>query len=110
MLNLAWVDDTMYFDPKMEVFPEPIGFIGNDYQRFYIHFSSVIKNKKNPYQYDVRGKTKVKNTRHAFKGTITIYSEGMSAVITSFTKIQTRQEADVWKGTQDPTGAFIIIA
>ena len=74
LLNLAWVDDTMYFDPKMEVFPEPIGFIGNDYQRFYIHFTSVIKNKKNPYQYDVRGKTKVKNTRHAFKGTITIYS------------------------------------
>jgi hypothetical protein len=74
LLNLAWVDDTMYFDPKTEVFPEPIGFIGNDYQRFYIHFTSVRKDKKNPCQYDVRGKTKTKNAVHAFKGTITIDS------------------------------------
>lgn len=51
---------------------EPIGFIGNDYQRFYIHFISVIKNKDNPYEYLVQGKTKVKETIRPFLGTLTI--------------------------------------
>ena len=73
LLNLEWVDDTMYFDPKMIVFPEPLGFIGDDFQRFYIHFVSVSKDKSKPYQYDVLGKTKVKNTICSFKGTIIIY-------------------------------------
>ena len=51
---------------------EPIGFIGNDYQRFYIHFISVIQNPKNQYEYFVYGKTKVKETVRPFQGTITI--------------------------------------
>lgn len=29
-------------------FPEPLGFIGSDYQRFYIHYTSIIKDAKNP--------------------------------------------------------------
>jgi hypothetical protein len=48
------------------------GFLGDDYQRFYIHFSSVEKNLKNPYAYFVKGKTKVKENICAFTGTITI--------------------------------------
>lgn len=54
--------------------PEPLGFIGNDYQRFHIHFISVTKNKNNPYEYLVHGKTKVKETIRPFQGTLTIKS------------------------------------
>lgn len=41
---------------------EILGFIGDDYQRFFIHLVSVIQNPTNPYQYLVYGKTKVKET------------------------------------------------
>lgn len=52
--------------------PEPIGFIGDNYQRFYIHFTSVIKNKKSANEYFVVGKTKVRDNIYDFQGTITI--------------------------------------
>lgn len=51
---------------------QAIGFLGNDYQRFYIHFSSVKKDDKNPYQYQVKGKTKLKDNICTFTGMITI--------------------------------------
>ena len=51
---------------------EILGFIGDDYQRFNIHFVSMIQNPTNPYQYLVYGKTKVKQTICAFQGTITV--------------------------------------
>lgn len=51
---------------------EPIGFIGDDYQRFYIHLISVIQNPNNQYEYFVFGKTKVKETIRAFQGTIIV--------------------------------------
>jgi hypothetical protein len=72
VLNLENVDGTFLSDPKQFGFPEPLGFIGNDYQRFYIHFTMVKKSKQNPYQYIVVGKTKVKKNICSFKGTITI--------------------------------------
>jgi hypothetical protein len=51
---------------------EILGFIGDDYQRFFIHFVSVIPNPTNPYEYLVYGKTKVKETVCSFQGTITV--------------------------------------
>ena len=51
---------------------EPLGCIGNDYQRFYIHYTSVVKDRTNPYEYHVKGKTKVKDNVCSFSGTITI--------------------------------------
>lgn len=51
---------------------EILGIIGDDYQRFFIHFVSVIQNPTNPYEYLVYGKTKVKETICSFQGTITI--------------------------------------
>jgi len=74
VLNLEYVDDTFYCNPKYFNFSEPLGFIGNNYQRFYIHFTTVKKNKLNPYQYQVIGKTKVKNNICLFAGIITIDS------------------------------------
>ena len=49
-----------------------LGFIGDNYQRFHIHFISVIQNPKNPYEYFAYGKTKVKNTICSFQGTIKV--------------------------------------
>lgn len=51
---------------------EPLGFIDTTFQRFYIHFSSATKNKDNPYEYVIIGKTKVKDNICDFKGTITV--------------------------------------
>ena len=51
---------------------EILGFIGNDFQRFQIHFASIIKNPKNPYQYFASGKTKVHDVIFPFNGTVNI--------------------------------------
>jgi hypothetical protein len=61
-------------DDENEKFPraEILGFIGDDFQRFKIHFISVIQNQLNPYEYFAYGKTKVKNNICEFQGTITI--------------------------------------
>ena len=53
---------------------EPIGFIGKNFQRFYIHFISVIKNPDNNIEYFVYGKTKVKNNICSFQGTLILTS------------------------------------
>ncbi len=52
--------------------PEPLGFIGENYQRLRIHFISVIKNPNKSMEYLVYGKSKVKNNICDFQGTITI--------------------------------------
>jgi len=52
--------------------PDPIGFIGPDYQRFYLHYTSIQKDAANPYVYRVAGKTRVKTNICAFTGTITV--------------------------------------
>ena len=61
-------------DDGSDVFPraEILGFIGDDFQRFDIHFISMVQNKSNPYEYFAYGKTKVKNIICEFKGTITV--------------------------------------
>ncbi len=75
--NLA----TLWHAPKIffvgapqpwDTFPEPLGFIGSNYQRFYLHYTSVVKDAKNPYQYNVKGKTRVNNNICSFTGTITV--------------------------------------
>lgn len=59
-------------DKEKIIRAEILGFIGDDYQRFFIHFVSIIQNPTNPYQYLVYGKTKVKDKICSFQGTITI--------------------------------------
>jgi hypothetical protein len=51
---------------------EPLGYIGENYQRFYIHFISVIQNPKNKLEYMVYGKTRVKTNICSFQGIIRI--------------------------------------
>jgi len=61
-------------DNEMEMIKrdEMLGFIGDNYQRFYINFISMVKDPTNPYSYVVTGKTKVKNKICSFNGTINI--------------------------------------
>lgn len=49
-----------------------LGFIGDNYQRFQIHFSSIKKDPKNPFLYNVTGKTRVKSNVCDFSGTISV--------------------------------------
>ncbi|MEO6914473.1 MAG: hypothetical protein ABI151_01525 [Chitinophagaceae bacterium] len=65
-------EDQPQNDSSMAAIPEPLGFIGENYQRFYIHFISVKKNKAKPYQYKVTGKTRVKGNVCRFTGMINI--------------------------------------
>jgi len=73
-LSKLWCADSIQVEGNGDKipFPEPLGYIGNNYQRFYIHYITVSKNKENPYQYKVYGKTKVKDNICTFNGTITI--------------------------------------
>lgn len=61
-------------DTVIVIRKEPLGYIGENFQRFHIHFISVIQNHKDTYQYFVYGKTKVKNNICRFQGTIRITS------------------------------------
>ncbi len=49
-----------------------LGFIGEEYQRFQIHFNSIIQNYDNPYEYFVYGKTKVRDNICEFQGSLII--------------------------------------
>jgi hypothetical protein len=60
--------------PSTVLRPEPLGYIGENYQRFYIHFISVIQNPTDKAEYFVFGKTKVKDNVCSFQGTIKITS------------------------------------
>ena len=73
-LSLLWRADSVLDEDegKNIPFPEPLGYIGNNYQRFWIHYLSVHKSKANPYVYEVTGKTMVRDNICPFKGTITV--------------------------------------
>ncbi len=60
---------------------EPIGFIGSDYQRFFIHFLSMKQRAGNKYVYDVQGKTRVRETIRPFSGTITVRQAELEKVV-----------------------------
>ena len=76
-------DKLLYFATVTDKFPEPYGFIGLDYQRFYIHYLTVKKDSANPYKYVVTGKTKVKDTIRNFQGTITVVKARTSKALTT---------------------------
>jgi len=73
-LTKLWRADTFQAEGDGDIFPfpEPLGYIGENYQRFFIHYITVTKSADNPYQYIVYGKTKVKDNICSFTGTITV--------------------------------------
>lgn len=60
--------------------PEIIGYIGDNFQRFYIHFISIIKYPYNSNEYMVYGKTKVKSTICEFQGVLCVKSASICSV------------------------------
>jgi len=51
---------------------EPIGYIGKDFQRIYMHFSSIKQDPTEPHRYLVIGKSMVKRNICDFKGYLDI--------------------------------------
>jgi len=49
-----------------------VGFIGKNFQRFYIHFNEIIQNDTNPSFYKIKGSTRVINNICTFEGKIKI--------------------------------------
>jgi len=65
--------DTIIDDESIKIKrPEPLGYIGDTFQRFQIHITTISKSQANPYEYKITGKTKVKNNICRFSGIITI--------------------------------------
>ncbi|WP_188463490.1 hypothetical protein [Marivirga lumbricoides] len=73
---------------------EPIGFFGDKYQRFYVHFISVIKNQQNPNEYLVYGKNKLKDNISEIMGSLKI----SKASIYDFKEIDSIEQG-ILKGT-----------
>lgn len=67
LTKLKVENDTTIFERQ-----EPLGFIGNNYQRFYIHFVSAIQNPTDKLNYLIYGKTRVKENICSFQGRIDI--------------------------------------
>lgn len=49
---------------------EPLGYLGNNYQRLWMHFISVIKNHDDPFEYYVHGKSRFKGNICDFQGVL----------------------------------------
>ncbi len=71
-----WVSDSINLEYDGGVIKrfEPLGYIGDNYQRFYIHFISSIRNANNRSEYFIYGKTKVGENICSFQGIIHIDS------------------------------------
>ena len=52
----------------------PLGYIGNKYQRLYMHFDTVYKDKKDASRYNVKGVSRVRQNLCRFSGYIKIDS------------------------------------
>ena len=73
-ISRLWRADRLVFygTPGTDVFPEPMGFLGANHQRFYLHYTSVRPNPTRSYVYRVSSKTRVKTNVCTFTGTITV--------------------------------------
>jgi len=111
-LSKLWLSGKINSISEGLIDTEPLGFIGDNYQRFYIHYTSVIKDASNPYKYLIKGKTRVKDNICSFAGTITIlkaelykesdnpkYKEGRVICSVDFKEDSSQVDAGFIKGT-----------
>ncbi len=91
---------------------EPLGYIGDNYQRFYIHFISAIQNPTNRLEYFIYGKTRVKSNICPFQGMIKIkeaktyvnsYTDAKQGFVTG--EYEFFEDSDL-KGTGTLSGTF----
>lgn len=73
-ISKIFFPDSLYTGMETIKHQEPLGFLGENYQRFEIHFINCIKSKTDHTLYEVTGKTRVENTIHNFTGQIKIQS------------------------------------
>ena len=73
-LSKVFFPDSIQTSEEVIEKSEALGFIGNNYQRFQIHFTTCRKSDTNNLVYIVSGKTRVKNIICNFQGTIEIFS------------------------------------
>ncbi len=82
-VSTLWTIDTFQTDFEGNISfierQEPLGYIGNNYLRFYIHFISIIQNPISKTEYYAYGKTKVKNNICSFQGEINITESAIYA-------------------------------
>lgn len=69
-----WLGNEITVEKERTLTPETLGFIGNNYQRFYIKFLWIEKDTKNPNQYLVGGKIMFNDYKTKISGTIVIDS------------------------------------
>ena len=74
--SVLWTIDSidLEFENRVISRGEPLGYIGENYQRFFIHFISIIQNPHNRSEYHVYGKTRVKENICSFQGVLSIDS------------------------------------
>ncbi|MCU7550128.1 hypothetical protein OCK74_13475 [Chitinophagaceae bacterium LB-8] len=115
-LSKLWKSDsiTIEGDGDKIPFPEPLGFIGEEFHRFYIHYTSVTKSKDTPYLYYITGKTRVKNNICNFTGEILVqkavtykepvipeykqYKSGSVTCLVTFYEDSTQSSSGIIKG------------
>ncbi|OYU79359.1 MAG: hypothetical protein CFE23_14415 [Flavobacterium sp. BFFFF1] len=71
-----WLGNEIVADNETKLYPETVGFIGDNYQRFFIKLLRVEKDEKNPNpsQYLVNGKIMFNGYKSKIKGTIEVES------------------------------------
>ena len=70
--DLWTLDSILIENEKIIERRQPLGFVGDNFQRINIRFISVIQNPDNKLEYLVYGKTRVKDNICDFQGTIRI--------------------------------------
>ncbi|SMD37014.1 hypothetical protein SAMN04488029_3191 [Reichenbachiella faecimaris] len=74
-LSTVWLTEYPRFNEGKEIRKtEPVGYFGQNYWRFYIHFISIIQNPENPNEYFVYGKNRLKGNISEIQGTLKIES------------------------------------
>jgi hypothetical protein len=61
---------------RTDIDDQPLGFIGNNYERFEIFYTSIKKDSVQPNVYHIKGRNRVKGNICDFSGTIAITDAG----------------------------------
>jgi hypothetical protein len=74
-LSVVLMADSIFAEEEIMIKRDEIlGFIGDDYQRMYVKFISIIQNSESQYEYFAYGKIMVKKNICEFQGVIKIIS------------------------------------
>ncbi|MEL6539508.1 MAG: hypothetical protein AAFP93_01920 [Bacteroidota bacterium] len=92
--------------PSNQQIREPLGYIGDHFQRLQIRFTSIAQRESDPTVYDVAGKTRVKGHICDFKGTLTLKYVRLAKVPIRYERTEQDQEA-LYNGTPVRPGVVV---